>query len=131
MTLHYVECVARLRYALVIVARISHVYLDLEKFSLLSKDEIQIARQLLISVQKMYLTIEVSSNKETQLVADFLLKTIIRKYGMSTFMTLCNKDSSNADLSWIMPKHLLQNKSEMKVRLVYTWITIISTYFYV
>jgi len=111
-----VESVAKFRYSLVTIARILHdYYIDSASVSVLSQDETKIAGKLLSSAQKMCLAIDKTSNQETQLVADFLLKSIVRKYGMSTFMTLCNKVES-LDFSWIMPAHMQQDPGKTKVK---------------
>jgi len=116
VALNYVESVAKFRYTLVTVARVLHdYYLDPASVSILSRDDTKIAGKLLSSVQKMCLAIDENSNQETQLVADFLLKSIVRKYGMSTFMTLCNK-GENLDFSWVMPVHMQQDPDKTKVK---------------
>ena len=116
MALNYVESVAKFRYTLVTVARVLHdYYLDPASVSILSQDDTKIAGKLLSSVQRLCLAIDENSNQETQLVAEFLLKSIVRKYGMSTFMTLCNKVES-LDFSWVMPAHIQQDRDKMKVK---------------
>jgi len=116
VALDYVESVARFRYTLVTVARVLHdYYLDPATLSLLSQNDTKIAGKLLSSVQKTCLAIDQNSNRESKLVADFLLKSIVRKYGMSTFMTLCNK-VDNLDFSWVMPTHIQQDPDKTKVK---------------
>ena len=115
MTLNYVESVAKFRYTLITVARILHdYYLDPVRISLLPRDDTKIAGKLLSSVQKLCLAIDKNSNQEMQLVTDFLLKSIVRKYGMSTFMTLCNSVET-VDFSWVMPMHMQQDPEKAKV----------------
>ena len=119
MTLNYVEGVAKFRYALETVAWLLHdYYLDLAQFSKLSKAEGKTSNQLLTSVQTICLAI----NKDTnEVVPNLLLKCIVRKYGMSTLITLCNisKTEENLDFSWLTPKHL-QNSSSKKQVSLYT-----------
>ena len=115
MALNYVESVASFRYTLVTVARVLHdYYLDPASVSMLSHDDTKIAGKLLSSVQRLCLAIDENSNQETHFVADFLLKSIVRKYGMSTFMTLCTK-VENLDFSWVMPAYIQQDPDKTKV----------------
>jgi len=97
----------------VTVARVLDDYLDPERISMLSKDDTNVAGKLLSLVQKMCLTIDKGSNRESQLVADFLLKSIVRKYGISTFATLCS-NVADIDFSWVMPKYILQDPEVKK-----------------
>ena len=116
MTLEYVESVARFRYTLVTVARVLHdYYLDPAKVSMLLQSDTKIAGKLFSSVQRTCLAIDENSSREMQLVTDFLLKSIVRKYGMSTFMTLCTK-VEHLDFSWVMPKHIQQDPGKTKVK---------------
>ncbi|XP_065899490.1 E3 ubiquitin-protein ligase rnf213-alpha-like isoform X3 [Dysidea avara] len=114
VALNYVESVASFRYTLVTVARVLHdYYLDPASVSMLSHDDTKIAGKLLSSVQRLCLAIDENSNQETHFVADFLLKSIVRKYGMSTFMTLCTK-VENLDFSWVMPAYIQQDPDKTK-----------------
>ena len=122
MTLDYVESVAKFRYALEKVACLLHdYYLDAAQFNVLSKAERKIIAQLLASVQDMCLAID---NDTNEVVPNLLIKCIVRKYGMSTLITLCNisKTEGNLDFSWLMPKHLQNTSSEEQVRLCDSYV---------
>ena len=114
MTLDYVESVAKFRYTLETVACLLHdYYLDPGKFNMLSKVERKIIAQLLTSVQTICLAISKDTN---EVVPNLLVKCIVRKYGMSTLITLCNMEN-NLDFSWLMPKHLQSSSSKEQVSL--------------
>ena len=117
MTLDYVESVAKFRYTLETVACLLHdYYLDPAQFNVLSKAERRIIAQLLSSVQDMCSAIDKDTN---EVVPNLLIKCIVRKYGMSTLITLCdiNKTEGEADFSWLMPKHLQNSSGEEQVSL--------------
>ena len=117
MTLDYVESVAKFRYTLETVAHLLHdYYLDPAKFNELSRAERRIIAQLLSSVQDMCLAIDKDTN---EVVPNLLIKCIVRKYGMSTLITLCDnsKTEGTFDFSWLMPKHLQNSSSEDQVSL--------------
>ena len=117
MTLNYVESVAKFRYTLETVACLLHdYYLDPGKFITLSKVEGKIIAQLLTSVQTICLAISKDTN---EVVPNLLLKCIVRKYGMSTLITLCDisRTEVNLDFSWLMPKHLQSSSSKEQVSL--------------
>ena len=119
MTLDYVESVAKFRYTLETVAWLLHdYYLDLAQFNVLSKDERNLVAKLISSVQKMCLAIDGSS---TEVVANLLIKCIVRKYGMSTLTALCDKNKSEEDLNflWLIPKYL---QKDDQVSLLSTYV---------
>lgn len=94
----------KFRFALIIFARIVHdFYLDLSCNTVtLSEEEYKKADALIESVETQYLPAEVSSNQHEKVVAHFVLKSIVRKYGMSTLMLLRNTDK----LSWLFQQGL-------------------------
>ena len=105
-TLDYVESVAKFRYTLETAAWLLHdYYLDLAHFNVLSKDERNLVAKLISSVQKMCVAIDEDS---TEVVANLLIKCVVRKYGMSTLIALCDKSKTEEDLNflWLVPKHL-------------------------
>ena len=111
-TLDYVENVAKLRYVLVTVACLLHdYYIDSTKLSLLSADETNIVDKLLVSIQRTCLAID-ETTKNAFVVADFLIKCIVRKYGMSTLLALCEKEK---DFQWLIPKHLQKDSCKSQV----------------
>ena len=115
MTLDYVESVAKFRYTLETVAWLLHdYYLYPAQFEMFSKDEKQITARLLLLVRKTFLTISKDSAKDVLVVADFLVKCIVRKYGMSTLMTLCKSDAE-ADFLWLIPQHLQKDLGNNQV----------------
>ena len=109
-TLEYVESVAKFRYTLETVAWLLHeYYLDPVQFNVLSRDEKNLVAKLISSVQKMCLAID---KDDTEVVANLLIKCIVRKYGMSTLIALCDK-SEELNFLWLIPKHLqLQKDTE-------------------
>jgi len=116
MSLNYVESVAKVRYTLVLVSKVLHdYYLNSTSLSKLSWNEMKNVDRLLNSVQRMCFIIEENPSQHQVLVVDFLAKIIVRKYGMSTLMSICHSKEI-ADFSWIMPKHLRQSQSEDNVR---------------
>ena len=117
MTLEYVQSVAKFRYTLETVAHLLHdYYLDPAQFNVLSKAERRIIAQLLTSVQDMCSAIDKDTD---EVVPNLLIKCIVRKYGMSTLITLCDisKTEGTSDFSWLMPKHLQNSPSEDQVSL--------------
>ena len=117
MTLEYVESVAKFRYTLETVAYLLHdYYLDPAQFNVLSKAERRNIAQLLTSVQDMCSAIDKDTD---EVVPNLLIKCIVRKYGMSTLITLCDisKTEGNSDFSWLMPRHLQNSSSEDQVSL--------------
>ena len=113
-TLDYVESVAKFRYTLETVAWILHdYYLNPAQFEMLSKDNKHIIAKLL-SLVKAFSTLDENTSKDASVVADFLAKCIVRKYGMSTLMTL-SKSNTNVDFSWLIPKHLQNDPGENQV----------------
>ena len=115
MTLDYVESVAKLRYTLETVARLLHdYYLDPTQFEILSRDERKTIARLIGSTKTICETLDEFIAKDALMIADFLVKCIVRKYGMSTLLTLCTNDM-NADFSWLIPKHLQQNFDKSQV----------------
>lgn len=113
MTLDYVESVAKCRYVLVIVAWLLHdYYVDSSKLSLLTNDESIVVHRLLTAVQHTCLAIDKETTKNALVVGDFLVKCIVRKYGMSTLTALCEKET---DFTWLIPKHLQKDSSESQV----------------
>ena len=115
MTLDYVESVAKFRYTLETVAWLLHdYYLDPAQFEMLSKDERQITAKLLTFVNKLFSTLDEVTEKDVLAVPDFLVKCIVRKYGMSSLMTLC-KNNTVIDFSWLIPKHLQKDHGENQV----------------
>ena len=122
MTLEYVESVAKFRYTLETVAYLLHdYYLDPAQFNVLSKVERRVIAQLLTSVQYVCLAINKDAN---EVIPNLLIKCIVRKYGMSTLITLCDisKIRENLDFSWLIPRHLQNSSSKEQVSLhgVYT-----------
>ena len=124
VTLDYVESVAKFRYTLETVAYLLHdYYLDPAHFNVLSKPDRRIIAQLLASVQDMCSAI----NKDTnEVVPNLLIKCIVRKYGMSTLITLCDisKTEGSLDFAWLMPKHLQNITSEEQVSLRMWYCTV-------
>ena len=117
MTLEYVESVAKFRYTLEIVAWLLHdYYLDPTQFNVLSRDERNLVAKLISSVQKMCLAIDEGS---TEVVANLLIKCVVRKYGMSTLIALCDK---NKDLNflWLVPKHLQKEGNQVSLHSIIT-----------
>ena len=117
MTLDYVESVAKFRYTLETVAWLLHnYYLDLTRFNVLSKDERKSVGKLISSVQKMCLAINEDGN---EVIANLLVKCVVRKYGMSTLIALCDKIKTEEDLNflWLVPKHLQKDTSGNQVSL--------------
>ena len=115
MTLDYVESVAKFRYTLETAAWLLHdYYLDLAQFRVLSKDESKTVGKLISSVQKMCLAIDEDG---TEVIANLLIKCIVRKYGMSTLIALCDKSKTEEDLNflWLIPKHLQKDTSRNQV----------------
>ena len=116
MSLNYVESVAKVRYSLVLVGKVLHdYYLNSMSLSKLSQNEIKNVDRLLNSVQRMCFTIEENANQHELLVVDFLVKNIVRKYGISTLVSVYHSKEI-ADFSWVIPKHLRQSQSEDNVR---------------
>ena len=113
MTLDYVESVAKFRYVLVTVAWLLHdYYTESTKLSVLSTNETKIVGKLLFSVQQTCLAIDENDNKNAIVAADFLIKCIVRKYGMSTLTALCEKEVvKGSDFKWLIPHHLQKNNS--------------------
>ena len=104
--LDYVESVAKFRYTLETAAwLLHHYYLNPAHFHALSKDERHIAANLLSSVNKIFSTLDEGTARDILAVPDFLVKCIVRKYGMSSLMNLC-KSNAVVDFSWLIPKHL-------------------------
>ena len=115
MSLDYVESVAKFRYTLETVAWLLHdYYLDPAQFKLLSTDERTTVARLISSVKGICSTLDEYAPKDALIIADFLVKSIVRKYGMSTLMTLC-KGVTNAEFLWLIPKHLQKYFSENQV----------------
>ena len=115
MTLDYVESVAKFRYTLETVGLLLHeYYLDPAQFELLSTDERKIVARLISSVKGICSTLDEYAPKDALIIADFLVKCIVRKYGMSSLMTLCKSDT-HVDFSWLIPKHLQKDFSENQV----------------
>jgi len=114
MTLDYVESVAKFRYSLETVAWLLHDhYLDLSRFYMFSKDERTIFSKLISSVEIICLAID---KDNTEVVPNLLMKCIVRKYGMSTLIALCNKNKTeNLNFMWLIPKHLQKSSSEKQV----------------
>ena len=115
MTLEYVESVAKFRYALETVAQLLHnYYVNHAQLYLLSKDERSLTAKFISSVQKMCLAIDKDS---TEVVANFLVRCVVRKYGMSTLIALCDKNKAEESLNflWLIPKHLQNESSENQV----------------
>ena len=118
ITLDYVENVAKFRYTLETVAFILHdYYLDPAQFEMLSKDEKHIIATLLDSVCRVFSTLHKDAARDALAVPEFLIKCIVRKYGISSLMTLCRSKTST-DFSWLIPKHLQKDHGEKQV-----WIT--------
>ena len=115
MTLDYVESVAKLRYTLETVAGLLHdYYLDPTQFDMLSRDEKKTIARLISSVQAICIRLDEYVSKDALMIADFLVKCVVRKYGMSTLMTLCKNDI-NPDFSWLIPMHLQKNSTKSQV----------------
>ena len=115
VTLDYVESVAKFRYTLETVACLLHdYYLDPAQFETLSKDERQITAKLLTFVNKLFSTLDEVTERDVLAVPDFLVKCVVRKYGMSSLMTLC-KNNTVIDFSWLIPKHLQKDHGEIQV----------------
>ena len=111
-TLEYVESVAKFRYTLETVAWLLHeYYLDLVQFNVLSRDEKNLVAKLVSSVHKMCLAID---KDDTEVVANLLIKCIVRKYGMSTLIALCG-NNEELNFLWLIPKHLQKNTSGNQV----------------
>lgn len=127
MTLDYVESVAKFRYALGIVVWLLHDYfIDSTKLSLLSSDEVAVADKLLIAVKNICLAIDKDATKNALVVADFLIKCIVRKFGMSTFLTtLCDK---KRDYKWLVPKHLQKDSYKKQVSYSYVLLLLLGSY---
>ena len=89
-------------------------YLDLAHFDTLSKDERHFAVKLLIIVNKTFSTLDEGTARDVLAVPDFLVKCIVRKYGMSSLMALC-RNNTNVDFSWLIPKHLQKHHGENEV----------------
>ena len=116
MTLDYVESVAKFRYTLETVAwLLCEYYLDLAQFELLSTDERKPVARLISSVKGICSTLDEFAPKDALIIADFLVKCIVRKYGMSSLMTLCRRSDTHADFSWLIPIHLQNDFSEHQV----------------
>lgn len=114
-TLNYVESVAKFRFVLVTVSWLLHdYYLDYSKFSELSKDESRIVSKLLIEVRKTCLALDESSLA----IPDFLIKCVIRKYGLS-FLTDLYERVENVEFTWLIPQYL-QKDSDKVSHLVFT-----------
>ena len=117
-TLEYVESVAKFRYTLEIVAWLLHeYYLNPVQLHVLSKEESNLVAKLISSVQKMCLAID---KDDTEVVANLLIKCVVRKYGMSTLIALCdnsNKTEEDLNFLWLMPKHLQNDTSGNQVSL--------------
>ena len=97
---------------LVTVAWLLHeFYIDSTKFSLLSTDEASIVTKLLDLIRRTFLAIDETA-KNDNVVADFFIKCIVRKYGMSTLLALCEKES---DFKWLIPKHLQKDSRKSQV----------------
>ena len=104
MKLDFVESVAKFRYVMITVAWLLHDYfVNSTEFSLLSPNEIKIVDKLVLSVQHTCLAIDENTTKNALVAADFLVKCIVRKYGMSTLTALCEKET---DFKWLIPQHL-------------------------
>ena len=106
MTLEYVESVAKFRYSLETVAQLLHdYYINHTQFYLLSKDEKSLIAKFISSIQRMCSAIDKDS---TEVVANFLIRCVVRKYGMSTLIALCDKNKTEESLNflWLIPKHL-------------------------
>lgn len=114
MTLDYVESVAKLRFTLEIVAWLIYdFYYDSAQINLLSEVEKPAVSKLIISVEKMCSAINDGVN---QVIANFLLKCIVRKYGMSTLINLCDdKRTKDFNFSWLIPNHLQKCSYESQV----------------
>ena len=115
MTLDYVESVAKFRYTLETVAWLLHeYYLNHAQFESLSTDERKSVARLISSVKGICSTLDEFAPKDALVIADFLVKCIVRKYGMSSLMTLCRNDTQ-ANFSWLIPIHLQKDFSENQV----------------
>lgn len=113
-TLDYVESVAKFRYTLETTAWLLHdYYLDIAQFNVLSRDETNLVAKLISSVQKMCLAIDEGS---TEVVANLLIKCVVRKYGMSTLIALCD-NNKDLNFSWLVPKHLQKDTEGNQVSL--------------
>ena len=89
-------------------------YIDSTKLSLLSTDETSIVSKLLDLTHRTCLAIDETTKNEF-VVADFLIKCIVRKYGMSTLLALCKMER---DFKWLIPKHLQKDSSKSQVRYI-------------
>ena len=115
MTLDYVESIAKFRYTLETVAWLLHeYYCDPARVQLnkLNKDECKSIAKLMNLAKGICSPLDEHAPKDP---ADFLVKCIVRKHGMSTLMMLCNTDNVHADFSWLIPKHLQNDPSKNKV----------------
>ena len=128
MTLDYVESVAKFRYTLETTAWLLHdYYLNLTKFNALSKDEKKAVIEFISSVENRWLVIK---GDETEVVANLLIKYVVRKYGMSTLIALCDKTKTEGlDFSWLM-KHLQKDSGSNQVRFPMYILKILSIYLY-
>lgn len=117
MTLDYVEAVAKFRYSLEIVAWLLHdFYLDCACFYELSDNEKKCIAELISSAKRLCTAI----NKDSaEVIANLLIKFVVRKYGMSTLTALCNKHKTEEilDFQWLVPKRLQKSSSENQVSL--------------
>ena len=93
-TLQYFEAVAKLRYALAVVAEL--LYTQVERKNAYSRDGrelLELAKQCCISA---------ALNDEDAGPGVFLVKQIYRRYGKTLLTTL----TSNRAMGWIVPPHL-------------------------
>ena len=101
MKLDFVESVAKFRYVLITVAWLLHDYFV--NSTKLLPNETKIVNKLVLSVQQTCLAIDGNTTKNALVAADFLVKCIVRKYGMSTLTALCEKETN---FKWLIPQHL-------------------------
>ena len=89
-------------------------YLDPAHIKTLSKDDIHVIATLLSFVERIFSTLDEDAARHALAVPDFLVKCIVRKYGMSSLMTLCRSDRV-AEFSWLIPKHLQNDRGGNQV----------------
>ena len=103
MSLDYLESVSQVRYALSVVAEL--LYKQTEKGSQVVGNLYTSAAQILIQVAKDCCT-EHAMNEKDSGPAVYLIKLLVRRYGMS-FLAGLTANSAN---DWVVPTHLKRSK---------------------